>query len=148
MQENGIKPDVVTYNSIINEYVTKGEIDDARKTWEIMQQRGIKPDVVTCASIIGGYAGRGMMDGVMKTLLEMKQLGIKLDVAIYNSIIYGYAEGGMMDGILELMEQCGIIPNESTYKLQLRDIARKDQYGICINKLWSTSCRSKKYTFK
>ncbi|KAF8419319.1 hypothetical protein EV426DRAFT_291349 [Tirmania nivea] len=50
----GIKPDLVTYNTLLKGYMGVGDIQEALKILGTMEENDIKPDVVTCTIILNG----------------------------------------------------------------------------------------------
>lgn len=52
MQERGIEPTAVTYNSLINACIQARDVEQAFEVYETMQERGIEPDAVTYTSLI------------------------------------------------------------------------------------------------
>ncbi|RPB22992.1 hypothetical protein L211DRAFT_838927 [Terfezia boudieri ATCC MYA-4762] len=50
----GIKPDLVTYNTLLKGHMSLGDIQEALKILGTMEENEIRPDVVTCTIILNG----------------------------------------------------------------------------------------------
>ncbi|KAF8450150.1 hypothetical protein BGX38DRAFT_510929 [Terfezia claveryi] len=50
----GIKPDLVTYNTLLKGYMGIGDIQEALRILGTMEENEIRPDVVTCTIILNG----------------------------------------------------------------------------------------------
>ncbi|GMH17340.1 hypothetical protein Nepgr_019181 [Nepenthes gracilis] len=62
MVEMGLKPDIVSYNSLIDVYCKNREMDKVYKVLDEMHEQGILPDVITYTSLIGGLGLVGQPD--------------------------------------------------------------------------------------
>ncbi|MBV8978449.1 MAG: hypothetical protein JOZ13_13840 [Alphaproteobacteria bacterium] len=109
MKKEGVKPDEVTFNTLINltnDYAT------GRAILEEMKKEGVKPDEVTFSTLINltnDYAtGRAILE-------EMKKEGVKPNEVTFSTLINlanDYATGRT---ILEEMKKEGVKPNEVTF---------------------------------
>ncbi|XP_010065827.2 putative pentatricopeptide repeat-containing protein At1g02420 [Eucalyptus grandis] len=123
MKEMGVKPDVVSYNCLVDVYCKGREIDNAYKVVERMREEDISPDVITYTSIIGGLGLVGQPDKARDVLKEMKEYGCYPDVAAYNAAIRNYCIAkrlGDAYSLLDEMESKGLSPNATTYNLFFR----------------------------
>ena len=83
MQDKGIEPDEVTYNSIINKHCKS--LDQALEFLKQMQDKGIKPNEVTYNSIINKHCQ--LLDQALEVLKQMQDKGIEPDEVTYSIII-------------------------------------------------------------
>ncbi|EEF47215.1 pentatricopeptide repeat-containing protein, putative [Ricinus communis] len=123
MRELGIKPDVVSYNSLIDVYCKDREMEKAYKVVEKMREEDISPDVITYTSIIGGLGLVGQPDKARDILNEMKEYGCYPDVAAYNAVIRNYCIAKRLGDASNLMDEMaskGLSPNATTYNLFFR----------------------------
>ncbi|KDP28300.1 hypothetical protein JCGZ_14071 [Jatropha curcas] len=123
MRELGIKPDVVSYNSLIDVYCKGREMEKAYKMVEKMREEDISPDVITYTSIIGGLGLIGQPDKARDVLKEMKEYGCYPDVAAYNAAIRNYCIARRLDyasSLIDEMASKGLSPNATTYNLFFR----------------------------
>ncbi|KAF7082049.1 hypothetical protein CFC21_085930 [Triticum aestivum] len=116
------RPDVVTYNTVIDGLLKEGEVGKAYSLFCEMPQRGISPDDVTWNSIISGMCKVHAMDKAEDVLEQMLDRGILPDVATYNSLIHGYYSLGQceeVDRIFKEMSRNGVQPDIVTYSIQM-----------------------------
>jgi pentatricopeptide repeat domain-containing protein 1 len=55
MKQTGLKPDVITYNSLIDGYGKAGLLTEAVIVFEEMKDEGCEPDVITFNSLINCF---------------------------------------------------------------------------------------------
>ncbi|XP_050378762.1 putative pentatricopeptide repeat-containing protein At1g02420 [Argentina anserina] len=123
MREMGLKPDVVSYNCLVDVYCKSREMEKAFKVMEKMREEGISPDKITYTSVIGGLGLVGQPDKARDVLKEMKELGCYPDVAAYNAAIRNFCIAkrlGDAYGLMEEMMSNGLSPNATTYNLFFR----------------------------
>ncbi|XP_030493280.2 putative pentatricopeptide repeat-containing protein At1g02420 [Cannabis sativa] len=123
MKLMGVKPDIVSYNCLIDVYCKAREIDKAYKVVEKMREEDIMPDVFTHTSIIGGLGLVGQPDKARDVLKEMKEDGCYPDVAAYNAVIRNFCIAkrlGEAYGLMDEMASKGLSPNATTYNLLFR----------------------------
>ncbi|KAF9613687.1 hypothetical protein IFM89_010129 [Coptis chinensis] len=123
MSELGVKPDVVSYNCLVDVYCKNREIDKALKVVEKMRDGGMTPDVYTYTSIIGGLGLVGQPDKARDVLKEMMEYGCYPDAAAYNAVIRNFCIAKrVMDAynLMDEMVRTGLSPNATTYNLFFR----------------------------
>ncbi|KAL6979601.1 hypothetical protein U1Q18_021256 [Sarracenia purpurea var. burkii] len=123
MREMGLKPDLVSYNCLIDVYCKGREIEKAYKVVDKMREEDIKPDVISYTSIIGGLGLVGQPDKARDVLKEMKEYGCYPDVAAYNAAIRNFCIAKRLrdaDSLLLEMLGKGLSPNATTYNVFFR----------------------------
>ncbi|KAJ8429498.1 hypothetical protein Cgig2_020554 [Carnegiea gigantea] len=123
MKELGVKPDIVSYNCLIDVYCKSKEMDKAYQVFDKMQEGGISPDVITFTSLIGGLGLSGQPDKARDVLKEMREYGCHPDAAAYNAAIRNFCIAKRLDDAYELMDEMsakGVNPNATTYNLFFR----------------------------
>ncbi|CAL1385059.1 unnamed protein product [Linum trigynum] len=123
MEEMGVKPDVVSYNCLIDVYCKGREMKKAYDMIEKMRNEDISPDVITYTSIIGGLGLIGQPDKARDVLKEMREYGCYPDVAAYNAVVRNYCIAkrlGDAYDLLDEMEAKELNPNSTTYNLFFR----------------------------
>lgn len=123
MKEMGVKPDIVSYNSLIDVYCKSKEMDKAYQVFDKMQEEDISPDVITFTSLIGGLGLSGQPDKARDVLIEMKENGCYPDVAAYNAVIRNFCIAKRLGEAYELMDEMAskeLNPNPTTYNLFFR----------------------------
>lgn len=123
MREMGVKPDVVSYNCLVDVYCKNREMDKAFKVIGKMRDEDIPADVITYTSIIGGLGLIGQPDKARNILKEMKEYGCYPDVAAYNAAIRNFCIAKRLREAFDLMDEMvnkGLSPNATTYNLFFR----------------------------
>lgn len=123
MREMGVKPDVVSYNCLVDVYCKGREMDKALKLVDKMREEEILPDVITYTSIIGGLGLAGQPDKARDVLKEMKEYGCYPDVAAYNAAVRNFCIAKRLGDAYSLMYEMvkkGLSPNATTYNLFFR----------------------------
>lgn len=123
MREMGLKPDIVSYNCLIDVYCKNREMDKAFKVIDKMRDEDISPDKITYTCVIGGLGLVGQPDKAKDVLKEMKELGCYPDVAAYNAVIRNFCitkRLGDANGLMDEMMRNGLSPNATTYNLFFR----------------------------
>ncbi|CAL9213426.1 unnamed protein product [Arabidopsis halleri] len=132
MKGKGLKPDVVTYNSLIDVYCKDREIEKAYKLIDKMREEDETPDVITYTTIIGGLGLIGQPDKAREVLMEMKEYGCYPDVAAYNAAIRNYCIArrlGDADKLVDEMVKKDLSPNATTYNLFFRVLSLANDLG-------------------
>ncbi|XVE73491.1 hypothetical protein DITRI_Ditri11bG0122100 [Diplodiscus trichospermus] len=123
MSALGVKPDVVSYNCLVDVYCKGRQMDKVYRVVEKMRDEELWPDVITYTSIIGGLGLIGQPDKARDILKEMKEHGCYPDVAAYNAAIRNYCIAkrlGDAYGLVDEMVRKGLSPNATTYNLFFR----------------------------
>ncbi|XP_024318965.1 pentatricopeptide repeat-containing protein At5g10690 isoform X1 [Brachypodium distachyon] len=114
----GLKPDRLTYNTIIFACVKASEIDKAFRFLEDMKdeaKRGdnpeLLPDAVTYTTLLKGLGNSQDLYSVLKIVVEMKSSLISIDRTAYTAMADAFLACGSIDGALcifgELIKQAG-----------------------------------------
>lgn len=123
MREMSVKPDVVSYNCLVDVYCKGREMDKAYRVVEKMRDEELWPDVITYTSIIGGLGLIGQPDKARDVLKEMKEHGCYPDAPAYNAAIRNYCIAKRLGDSYSLMDEMarkGLSPNATTYNLFFR----------------------------
>ncbi|XP_042518750.1 putative pentatricopeptide repeat-containing protein At1g02420 [Macadamia integrifolia] len=123
MTEMGVKPDIVSYNCLVDVYCKGRELDKAYKVFDKMRDEDISPDVFTYTSLIGGLGLNGQPDKARDVLKEMKEYGCYPDVAAYNAVIRNFCIAKRLGDAYNLMDEMvrkDLNPNATTYNLFFR----------------------------
>ncbi|KAL1204261.1 Pentatricopeptide repeat-containing protein [Cardamine amara subsp. amara] len=119
MQSYGVKPDVVTFNTLARAYARIGSTCTAEDMIiPRMLHNKVKPNVRTCGIIMNGYCEEGKLEEALRFFYRMKELGVHPNLFVFNSLIKGFLEINDMDGVSEvvnLMEEFGVKPDVVTF---------------------------------
>lgn len=140
MREMGVKPDIVSYNCLIDVYCKGRQVEKAYKVVEKMRDEDISPDVISYTSIIGGLGLVGQPDKARDVLKEMKEYGCYPDAAAYNAAIRNYCIAKRLrdaSGLMDEMVEKGLGPNATTYNLFFRVF----YWSNDLRSAWNVYCR-------
>lgn len=119
MEEFGVKPDVITFSTIMNAWSAAGYMIKCREIFDDMVEAGIKPDAHAYSILAKGYVRAQEPEKAEELLDTMKRSGVRQNVVIFTTVISGWCSSGSMDSamrVLEKMIESGISPNLKTFE--------------------------------
>lgn len=130
-----LRPDVITYTTIVEGLLKNGKRDVARSTLDIMEADGIAPSVQTYGLLIADLAKGGTdrdMQRAEELIKRMAFAKLRPTVITYTAMLGGYfrinnSQQGM--AVLKRMERDGILMNRITYNMILRILVNNDVDG-------------------
>lgn len=123
MIQLGCRPDIVTYNTLLDALCKGMDMREAFKIVDEMRENECYPDVKTYTVLIGGLGLIGQHDRACKLLKEMTEYGCYPDAAVYNAIIKNFCMARKLSEgyrFLDEMVKAGIDPNPNTYNNFIR----------------------------
>lgn len=96
MEEEGLKPDLVTYNILVSGYSTLGCVKEALAMIREMKFSGLTPNVVSWTSLVSGCTQNGYHMDALKYSIEMQKAGIKPNSATLASLLRACAGLSML----------------------------------------------------
>ncbi|XP_071725133.1 pentatricopeptide repeat-containing protein At4g16390, chloroplastic [Rutidosis leptorrhynchoides] len=127
MLQRGIKPDNVTFSTIISAARMSGLPGKAVEWFEKMPSFGCDPDDVTYSAIIDAYGRSGNVDKAMSFYDRARAEKWRLDPVTFSTVIRIYGMSGNYDGCLnvhEEMKALGVKPTLVTYNTLLDAMGR------------------------
>ena len=119
MRQEGIKPDITTWNSLIRWHCKAGDSSKALKLFTQMLEQGLYPDPKIFITIISHLGEQGKWD-VMKNFETMKYRGHKKSGAIYAVLVDIYGQYGRFDDAevcISALKSEGVQPSASIFCL-------------------------------
>lgn len=119
MEEFGIKPDVVTFSTIMNAWSSSGLMNNCEEIFNDMLKAEIEPDIHAYSILAKGYVRAGQTDKAEDLLTSMSKYGLQPNVVIFTTIISGWCAAGKMDRAVRLyenMQEMRIPSNLKTYE--------------------------------
>ncbi|KAF9571281.1 hypothetical protein EC968_000777 [Mortierella alpina] len=91
MKTRGIKPDVVTYGKLIQQYVILRDVEQAEMLFHEMVKSGISPNAHVFNMLMNGFTLIDDMDKAVELFRRMPKYGVQPDVVTFTTLIKGYA---------------------------------------------------------
>ncbi|KAI0887199.1 uncharacterized protein GGS22DRAFT_156414 [Annulohypoxylon maeteangense] len=98
--DQGIEPDIYTYNPLLRRYIQEGRTSAVRKLFETMKERGINADAATFTTLIDVAFSQidpddqeGEARAVTNILESMEKVGLEVNLQNYAKIIYKLLQG-------------------------------------------------------
>lgn len=88
MKNEGIKPDIETWNSIL--HMCEGDLSESKLWVEEMKKEGVKPNKDTWNSLISACSVDNDHESAENFLSQMRSSGIKPDIDTWNSMLNVY----------------------------------------------------------
>ena len=112
------------FNSLLNGYMTNGELAKAGEVLDKMERAGVKADVFTFTSLLDGYMKKGELAKAGEVLDKMERAGVKANVVTFNMLLNGYGKKRTMlrkcTEVLDKMLKMGLKPDTRTKNAMLR----------------------------
>lgn len=119
MEEFGVKPDVISFSTIMNAWSAAGFMDKCREIFDDMVKAGIKPDAHAYSILAKGYVRAQEPEKAEEVLTAMVKSNLLPNVVIFTTVISGWCSAGRMDyaiHIFQKMHNYGISPNLKTFE--------------------------------
>ncbi|XVF44454.1 hypothetical protein PTKIN_Ptkin02bG0122100 [Pterospermum kingtungense] len=123
----GCKPDVITYNTILDILGCAGRLDEMIHEFNSMKEAGFVPDFITYNTLLNNLRKVGRLDMCLVFFREMNDGGIEPDLLTYRAMIEMFGRSGNTEEALRLfseMKQRQIRPSIYIYR-SLVDILKK-----------------------
>lgn len=119
MEDYGVKPDVITFSTIMNAWSSVGLMEKCQDIFDDMIKAGIEPDIHAFSILAKGYVRAGEPQKAESLLQVMKESNVSPNVVIFTTIISGWCSAGKMDyaiRVFDEMGKMGISPNLKTFE--------------------------------
>jgi pentatricopeptide repeat protein len=88
MQELGIRPDIVTYNALLDACEKNDRLEDAQRIMEEeIPRQGLVPNVITFTTMINLYGKRKMLVQALALYQDAIKMGLKPELKAYTAVI-------------------------------------------------------------
>jgi pentatricopeptide repeat protein len=122
MINDGLKPNVVTFTTLLSLYAKKGDIGRAEQVWDDMIKVGLTPNIASYNTLLSAYTKIGDIMKSQKLLSNMTKEGIKPDIKTHTSLLCLYANKKDIIGseqVWEGMIKAGFSPDVASYNTLL-----------------------------
>ncbi|WRT64688.1 uncharacterized protein IL334_001622 [Kwoniella shivajii] len=140
-----LKPDVVTYTTLVQGLLRGGKVELAKKVLEDMSSQGISPNERMCSMLIADLAKSGSSKSLSyaeELLRLMIRKGMKTNEVTWTGLISGYFKGGWeRDGFetISRMERAGHKLNRIGWNMCLKQYSKSN--GDNILEVWNKSLK-------
>ncbi|KAL0547495.1 hypothetical protein IC582_017431 [Cucumis melo] len=146
MEKLGIKPDVVTYTTLISASYKDRRSEISNGLWNLMVLRGCLPNLTTFNVRIQHLIERRRAWDANKLMKVMRSIGIVPDEVTYNLVIKGFCQAGLLDmakRVYSALHGSGYKPNVKIYQTMIHYLCKSGDFNlahtICkdaMNKNW------------
>ncbi|WOG85265.1 hypothetical protein DCAR_0104453 [Daucus carota subsp. sativus] len=125
----GIKPDRVSYNTLIKSYCVMGSVELAVGVIELMESKGLAPDLITFNTIFDALYRNKKMDDAEKLWVLMESKNVIANVRSYNPKLRALVADERISEAVELIEEMrakGVMPDIYSFNALIQ--------GYCFEK--------------
>ncbi|XP_024545114.1 pentatricopeptide repeat-containing protein At1g09900 [Selaginella moellendorffii] len=125
------KPDLVTYNVLIDLLGKVGKIDECWSCYQKMRLH-FQPDIFSYNTLLGRLGRAGRVDLFASVLDDMSRDGVQQDRITYAILVEGYARAGNLDvalAYLEEMKSSGFSPTPSALEVLVNSLLKAGRFG-------------------
>lgn len=109
MESQGIKPNTITYNTLIDSYGKAKKFAQMESTLvEMLRQRECEPDEWTMNSTLRAFGGSGQIETMEKCYEKFQSAGIQPNIKTFNILLDSYGKTGnyeKMSAVMEYMQK-------------------------------------------
>jgi len=136
MRSQGIKPNPVTYNSLINAAISRGDLLGAWQYVEDMEGQGIQVDAFTCSILMKGVKHSSKRDDVEKVLALIERAKVSPDEVLVNSLLDACVRlrnGPLLTRVLTQFRATGVVPSLHAYATLIKAYGHARQ----LDQIWT-----------
>lgn len=108
MKKEGLQPNRVTFNELINAMVTKGGAARRSQTWDIiseMKDAGVKPNQVTCSILLKSLNAHSDQTDILMTMELINTMEEPMDEVLLSSVVEACVRIGKPDLLATKLKQ-------------------------------------------
>jgi len=130
LKENGLKPDEVLFNSLMDACVHLKQMPKAQAVFKTMKDAGVKPSFVTYSILIKGCGMQHNLKAALQVKKDMDAEGVVPNAVLYGSladVALKSADFDQAEQILQEMDDQGIPSTVVTHSLKIKICGRRRQ---------------------
>ncbi|XP_023524622.1 pentatricopeptide repeat-containing protein At1g80150, mitochondrial-like [Cucurbita pepo subsp. pepo] len=146
MEKLGIRPDVVTYTTLISAFYKANQCEISNGLWNLMVLRGCLPNLASFNVRIQYLVDRRRAWEANKLMNVMKNIGIVPDEITYNLVMKGFCRAGFLEmakRVYSALHGNGYKPNVKIYQTMIHYLCRSGDFNLsytmckdAMNKNW------------
>ncbi|KAJ0007506.1 hypothetical protein Pint_30090 [Pistacia integerrima] len=146
MEKMGIKPDVVTYTTLISAFYKNNRVEIGNGLWNLMLRKGCLPNLATFNVRIQYLVNRRQSWQANSLMCLMQHLRIMPDEVTYNLVIKGFCQAGYLEmakRVYSAMHGRGYKPNVKIYQTMIHYLCKGGEFDLaytmckdCMKKSW------------
>ncbi|KAE8655498.1 Pentatricopeptide repeat-containing protein [Hibiscus syriacus] len=147
MEKLGIKPDVITYTTLISASYQKNRCKIGNALWNLMVYKGCRPNLTTFNVRVQYLINRRLAWQANDAMRLMQKIGIEPDEVTYNLVIKGFCQAGYLEMAKRVYSslECRSKhrPNVKIYQTMIHYLCKGGEYNLaytrcidCMRKSW------------
>lgn len=146
MEKLGIKPDVITYTTLISAFYKDNRWEIGNGLWNLMVLKGCLPNLATFNVRIQHLVNKRRAWQANSLMDLMHKLGITPDEVTYNLVIKGFCQAGYFDmakRVYSALHAWGYKPNVKIYQTMIHYFCKGRDFDLaykmckdCMEKNW------------
>ncbi|KAG7994631.1 hypothetical protein I3843_01G068100 [Carya illinoinensis] len=146
MEKLGLKPDVITYTTLISAFYEDNRWEIGNGLWNIMMLKGCLPNLATFNVRIQHLVNRRRAWQANCLMVTMQKLGITPDEVTYNLVIKGFCQAGYLEmakRVYSALHAKGCKPNIKIYQTMIHYLCKGGDFDLaygmskeCMRKNW------------
>jgi pentatricopeptide repeat protein len=136
MRSQGLKPNPVTYNSLINASISRGDLLGAWQYVEDMEVQEVRVDAFTCSILMKGVKHSSRRDDVEKILALIERSKVVPDEVLVNSLLDACVRlrnGPLLTLVLQQFRATGVVPSLHAYATLIKAYGHAQQ----LDQVWA-----------
>lgn len=136
MEEAGIKPDVITFTTLISAFYKNNHCEIGNGFWNLMIMKGCLPNIATFNVRIQFLVNKGRAWQANSLMGKMRFHGVKPDEVTYNLVLKGFCQGGFLEmamSIYSAFHQRGYRPNVKIYQTMVHYLCEAKEYDLAYS---------------
>ncbi|PIN00192.1 hypothetical protein CDL12_27310 [Handroanthus impetiginosus] len=135
-----IKPNVISYTSVIKAFCEMGSFDSAISMLEDMEKNDVAPNATTFGSLLDAFYVNGRLSEAENIWNLMEEKEVIPDLRCYNSRLYGMVKEKRLSEAMEVFNELndkGLKPNTCTYNCLIKGFVTEG--NLKETKKWYTT---------
>lgn len=133
MQKLGVKPDVITYTTLISAFYKDNRPEIGNGLWNLMVRKGCFPNLATFNVRIQHLVNKRRSWQANKLMGLMQRFGIEPDEVTYNLVIKGFCRSGHLDmakKVYSAMLGRRFMPNQKIYQTMIHYLCQEGDFNL------------------